>query len=220
MIAWLDIARSMARQNLRAHRIAHMVPREPVRQFSRPCAAGDLIDPRRKQLIDAPQNPVLLMQHTRHTKRGRSPHRRYRRITAKAHHNIWPIPAHFAPCGGDAQCNTDWNQDFAHQPALGKSGAGDLLDHNIRWKPARVARTAGIGGQNHPPATRQHDLSHGLRREHMPAGPTGCENQKRRLCHINIHASQRSKHLGGDCASRPGSYPEQCRRQSKMNRHS
>ena len=66
MIARCAIDRSMARQELRAHRIAHMMAGQPRRQFSGPCTAGDLIDPWRKQLIDAPQDPILLMQQTGH----------------------------------------------------------------------------------------------------------------------------------------------------------
>ena len=167
-----------------------MMAGQSIRQFGRPSSTGNLIDPRRKELIDPPQNAILFVQHAWDAQRGGRPHGWNSRIAAKPHHNIRSRPAHFAARGGHSDGDANGNHDFVQKPALGKGRAGDLFNLHLRRKARRIACAAGIGGQNYPPAPFKHHFCHRLGWEHMPARTTGSQNQKRRIFHFNIHVSR------------------------------
>ena len=180
-VAGLDIGRVELRQHRGPHRVADVQAPRPRRQRRRPGAAGDHLDPRREAAVDPPEHAVLLVDQPRDLQGPRRQHRRQRRVAAEARDHRRTVAAHRHQRPGGAGGDRERGRHPLDRRALREGGGrGRPPLHRVR-EAAGVAGAAGVGGERHPPAVRQHLLGQRLRREHVPAGAAGGDDEVRRV---------------------------------------
>ena len=148
-----------------------------VRQGRRPRSTGDTIHPLGKKRIDPTQNTVLFVDHPRAPQQPRRAQRGNRRVAPKTHDHIGLVSQHPARHGQHAAEHTQRHQRLGQQPAPREGGAAHLFDLGRMGKATRIARATRVSGQFHTPAPAQHDLGQRLRRKHVTAGPSGCDDK-------------------------------------------
>ena len=167
------------RQHGVAHRIAEMHQRSPGGRIGhRPGAAGDPVDAAREQPVDPAQHAVLLMDQPRQAQPPGRRQGRQRRIAAEACDTVGRIATELPDRLQNPRQDPERGHQLCLHPALSKSAGPEFDPLHRLGKAARIAQTAPVGGQLHPPVAPQHLLGQSLGRKHMPASAPRRDDQE------------------------------------------
>jgi hypothetical protein len=180
VVARHDVARALALQHRRAHRVAGVDALHARGQRGGPCAAGDRVHAGGEDLVDAPQHAVLFVDHAGDAQKRRAGKRRDGRIAAEARHHRGPVPDHPRQRRRHAARDHEGRRRLRRRAAARGRRAAHLIHLHHMGKPARIARAPRVGRQLHPPAAPHHRLGQRLRGEHVPPRPARRDDKKRR----------------------------------------